>query len=61
VWRVAFYQDGKSIGIGVHRQYLKAFRMALDEALGPVEAHDSAHVANVLDASLNLIEQELSR
>jgi hypothetical protein len=26
-----------------------------------VDAHDSAHVANVLDASLNLIEQELSR
>jgi hypothetical protein len=61
VWRVAFYRDGKPIGVGVHRQYPKAFRLALDEALGPVDASDSAHVASVLDASLNLIEHELSR
>ena len=60
-WRVAFYRDGKPIGIGVHRRYPKAFRLALDEALGPVDASDSAHVANVLDASIRLIEHELSR
>jgi predicted NAD/FAD-binding protein len=60
VWRVAFHRDGRSIGLGVHRQYPKAFRMALDEALGPVDAHDSAHVANVLDASLDLIQENLA-
>jgi hypothetical protein len=57
---VAFYRDGTPIGVGVHRQYSKAFRMALDEALGPVDAHDSAHVANVLDASLDLIQENLA-